>query len=229
VQPKISAHRVEDDRGVRSKGKDLASGWDQHPEDETMTATYTWDIFSTLDGYGSYGPDGDWGGYWGKQGPELLAHRLAQFEVDQRMVLGANTFQEFVQMLAEGTVPPEEVDEWGLHMRDLPTTVVSNSLEGPFDWPDASAAKGAAVDVVRQLKADSAVPLRSHGSLQLNWALLAAGLVDRIQVTIFPVISGKTGTDPIFGGAADFDLELLESTTLDRNTQVLVYRPTRHG
>ena len=29
-----------------------------------MTTTYTFDIFSTLDGYGSYGPDGDWGGYF---------------------------------------------------------------------------------------------------------------------------------------------------------------------
>ena len=37
-----------------------------------MTATYTFDVFSSLDGYGSYGPPGDWGGYWGKQGPELL-------------------------------------------------------------------------------------------------------------------------------------------------------------
>ena len=40
-----------------------------------MTASYTWDVFSTLDGYGSYGPDGDWGGYWSKQGPELLEYR----------------------------------------------------------------------------------------------------------------------------------------------------------
>jgi hypothetical protein len=44
-----------------------------------MPATYTFDIFSTLDGYGSYGPDGDWGGYWGKQGPEFLDHRLALY------------------------------------------------------------------------------------------------------------------------------------------------------
>ena len=36
-----------------------------------MTATYTFDVFATLDGYGSYGPEGDWGGYWGKQGPCL--------------------------------------------------------------------------------------------------------------------------------------------------------------
>ena len=45
-----------------------------------MTATYTFDIFSTLDGYGSYGPDGDWGGYWGKQGPELLDRRLSLYD-----------------------------------------------------------------------------------------------------------------------------------------------------
>jgi hypothetical protein len=35
-----------------------------------MTATYTFDVFSSLDGYGA--ASGDWGGYSGKQGPELL-------------------------------------------------------------------------------------------------------------------------------------------------------------
>ena len=70
--------------------------------------------------------------------------------------------------------------------------------------------------------------MRSHGSLSLNWALMAAGLVDRLQVTIFPVITGRTGTDPILGGAADFDLELLEHRTLDGDIQELVYRPTLH-
>ncbi len=34
-----------------------------------MTATYTFDVFSSLDGFGAAG--GDWTGYWGKQGPEL--------------------------------------------------------------------------------------------------------------------------------------------------------------
>ena len=72
------------------------------------------------------------------------------------------------------------------------------------------------------------MPLRSHGSLSLNRALMAAGLVDRVQVTIFPVISGQTGADPIFQGAADFDLELLESRTFDGRIQELIYRPTLH-
>jgi len=72
------------------------------------------------------------------------------------------------------------------------------------------------------------VPLRSHGSLSLNRALLAAGLVDRVQVTIFPVITGRTGQKPIFQGAADLDLELVESRTLDGRIQELSYRPTLH-
>ena len=129
-----------------------------------MAATYTFDVFSSLDGYGSYNSSGDWGGYWGKQGPEFLDRRLAMYGKEH----------------------------------------------------------------VARLKQESEVPLRSHGSLSMNRALMAAGLVDRVQLTIFPVITGRTGTDPIFQDAADFDLELIESRTLDGNTQELIYRPTLH-
>ncbi|WP_419999859.1 dihydrofolate reductase family protein [Streptomyces boninensis] len=194
-----------------------------------MTATYTFDIFSSLDGYGSYNEDGDWGGYWGKQGPELLDHRLGLYSGDHRMVFGATTYREFAQMLAESTEESEVRDAWVTRMRNLPMTVVSSTLQGPLDWPDATVVSGNAVDIVARLKEESDVPLRSHGSLSLNHALLAAGLVDRVQVTVFPVITGRTGTGPIWGGADDFDLELIETRTLDGNTQELTYRPTLHG
>lgn len=191
-----------------------------------MAATYTFDVFSSLDGFGGVS-GGDWGGYWGKQGPELLEHRLALYEADQRMVFGANTYRTFTEILAsdEETVH----DPWVTRMRNLPATIVSTTLEGPLDWPDATIVSGDAVDVVARLKAESDVPLRSHGSLSMNRALLAAGLVDRVQVTIFPVITGKTGDDPIFKGAADFDLELIDSRTLDGHIQELTYRPTPHA
>jgi len=192
-----------------------------------MTATYTFDVFSTLDGYGSYGPDGDWGGYWGKQGPELLARRLSLYDHEQRIVFGANTFRQVAEILSSST-ERSAVDEWNWRMREMPATVVSTTLQGPFDWPNATVVSGDAVDVVAQLKEASEVPLRSHGSLSLNCALMAAGLVDLVHVTVFPVISGKTGTDPIFGGAADFDLELVESQTLDGHTLDLIYRPSLH-
>jgi dihydrofolate reductase len=193
-----------------------------------MPATYTFDIFSTLDGYGSYGPDGDWGGYWGKQGPEFLDHRLALYSEEQRMVLGTNTFREFVQLLSPGAEESAANDPLAIRMRNMPTTVVSTTLEGPLDWPDLTVVSGDAVDVVARLKEESELPLRSHGSLSLNRALMAAGLVDYVQVTLFPVITGQTGAEPIFQGAADFDLELTESRTFDGRIEELIYRPTLH-
>jgi len=192
-----------------------------------MTATYTFDVFSSLDGYGAH--HGDWGGYWGKQGPELLAHRLARYGEEQRMVFGASTYRAFARMLASSTAESEVRDPWVTRMRELPAIVLSNTLAEPLDWPDATVASGDAVEVVARLKETSEVPLRSHGSLALNRALLAAGPVDRIQVTVFPVVCGQTGADPIFRGGPDLDLELIESRTLDGHTQELTYRPTLHA
>ncbi|MFG2793211.1 dihydrofolate reductase family protein [Streptomyces sp. NPDC048419] len=192
-----------------------------------MTATYTFDVFCSLDGFGAAG--GDWTGYWGKQGPELLDRRFALYGEKQRMVFGANTYRAFAQMLASSTEESEVRDAWVTRMRNMPATVVSSTLDGDLDWPDATVTRGDAVDVVARLKEESDVPLRSHGSLSMNRALMAAGLVDRVQVTLFPVITGATGLDPIFQHAADFDLELLESRTLDGHIQELVYRPSLHG
>jgi dihydrofolate reductase len=192
-----------------------------------MSVTYTFDVFSSLDGFAS--TSGDWGGYWGKQGPALLDRRLAVYTEQQRMVLGANTYREFAEMLASSTDDSEVRDPWVTRMTSLPLTVVSSTLQEPLDWQDATVVSGDAVDIVRRLKEESAVPLRSHGSLSMNRALMAAGLVDRVQITLFPVITGQTGLLPIFQDAADFDLELLESRTLDGNTLELTYRPTLHG
>ncbi|MGY1809578.1 dihydrofolate reductase family protein [Blastococcus sp. SYSU D00669] len=189
-----------------------------------MTAAYTFDVVSTLDGFGSY-DGGDWGGFWGKAGPEYLDHRLAVYGEQQRLVLGAGTFREFVQLLGPGTEP----DPVNARMVALPTTVVSTTLEGPLDRPDATLERGDAVDVVARLKEESELPLLSHGSLSMNRALMAAGLVDRVRLTLFPVITGRTGAEPVFRGAADFDLELLGSRTFDGHVQVLTYRPTLHA
>ncbi|HXV71944.1 MAG TPA: dihydrofolate reductase family protein [Acidimicrobiia bacterium] len=190
-----------------------------------MTATYTFDVFSSLDGYGSH--VGDWGGYWGKQGPELLDHRLAQYDQELRMVFGAATHRLNVEMLSSGE-HVDSLDPWVSRMRELSAFVVSNTLDAPLDWPNATIVGGDAVDVVARLKEESDVPLRSHGSLSLNRALMAAGLVDLVQVTIFPVITGQSGVDPIFGDAMDFDLELVASNTFDGRTQELTYHPTLH-
>src|SRR4026207_374209 len=98
----------------------------------------------------------------------------------------------------------------------------------PPGGPAPPVVSGDAVDVVAGLKEESDVPLRSHGSLSLNRALMAAGQVELLPVTIFPVISRQTGTSPRLRDAADLDLELLESRTLDGRTVELIYRPSLH-
>jgi dihydrofolate reductase len=208
--------------------------YNSHPiitEENIMTASFTADLFSTVDGFGAPQP-GTWGGYWDKQGAELLDHRLALYGGKQRMVFGANTYRlfvRFVQMLGSSPEADKVGDPWVTQMLSLPATVVSTTLQEPLDWRDATLARGDAVDVVARLKEESEVPLRSHGSVSMNRALMAAGLVDRVQLTIFPVITGQTGAHPLFSGAADFDLELIESHTFDGGIQELIYRPTLHS
>jgi len=60
----------------------------------------------------------------------------------------------------------------------------------------------------------------------MNRALLAAGLVDRLQVMVFPVITGATGSLPILAGMPDIDVDLVDSQLYDGRIQQLVYVPT---
>ena len=79
----------------------------------------------------------------GQEGPELLDHRLALFDAEQRMVFGATTYRQFVRMLAASTEESDRQDPWVTRMRSMPATVVSTTLEGPLDWPDATVVSGA--------------------------------------------------------------------------------------
>src|SRR4051794_31988908 len=110
-----------------------------------MTATYTFDVFSSLDGFGA--ASGDWTGYWGKQGPELLDHRLDLYAGEQRMVFGANTYRAFVGMLGSSSEDSDVRDPWVTRMLSMPATVVSTTLTEPLEWPNATVASGDAVDI----------------------------------------------------------------------------------
>src|SRR4051794_33925769 len=125
-----------------------------------MSVSYTFDVFSSLDGYGA--ASANWTGYWGKQGPELLEHRLATYGTEQRMVFGASTYRAFSQMLASSTDESDVRDPWVTRMWRMPATVLSTTLKEPLDWPNATVLAGDAADIVARLKQESEVPLRSH-------------------------------------------------------------------
>ncbi|WP_281412388.1 dihydrofolate reductase family protein [Brevibacterium oceani] len=114
-------------------------------------------------------------------------------------------------------------------MCQSPTTVVLTAVSEPFDRPDAAITRGDAADGVATMKEESEVPIRSHGSLSMSRALMAAGLADRLQITVDPVITGQAGAQPVVAGAVDVDIELLESTLLDGDIRELGCQPRLHG
>ena len=141
------------------------------PEENDMTASYTFDVFSSLDGYGA--ASGNWTGYWGKQGRSCST---AAWPCTRRGAADGLRGQHLSGLRPDAGLEHRGVevrDPWVTRMRSLPATVVSTTLEEPLDWPDATVVSGDAVDVVARLKEESDVPLRSHGSLSMNRALMA--------------------------------------------------------
>jgi dihydrofolate reductase len=68
--------------------------------------------------------------------------------------------------------------------------------------------------------------MRTLGSRTLCRSLLAAGLVDRFRLVVFPVITGATGQGRIFDSYPDVALDLVDSRLFDGRLQLLEYVPT---
>jgi dihydrofolate reductase len=184
-------------------------------------ATFTADLFMSLDGFGT-GPVA----YWGKEGPELLEERARSFFAaeGQTLVFGANTYREMAKFAAAAGD-----DRNFAALNAAPKVVISRSLGGSLGMQNSSLIAEDALEAVPRLKAESPLPLRCHGSISMNRALLAAGLVDRLEVMVFPAITGATGSDPILADLPDIDLELVGSRLFDGQVQQLVYVPGAHA
>lgn len=180
--------------------------------------TYTINLFATLDGFGT-GPVA----YWGKDGPELRAWHARTFfgTTNQTLVFGANTYRMMARYATLLTEDPNFAS-----LSAARKIVISRTLEEPLTWANATCIAADACDAIPRLKAESPVPLYSHGSITMNRALLAAGLVDRLEVLIFPMISGASESNPILANLPDIDLELIDSQIFDGRVQLLVYIPT---
>jgi dihydrofolate reductase len=186
-----------------------------------MSTTLTVDFFCSLDGYGSAK---GWPGYWGKEGPEVRQDRVDTFAQDQVLVLGATTFREFARFVKEYDEPYYD------RLNELPKIVFSSTIDsGQPGWQNSTVINEDAVVAIERLKRTTDIPLRSHGSITLNRALLAAGLVDRLEVMIFPAITGTSGYAALLHDGGEFDLDLIESTVLDGRTVKLTYAPTPHA
>jgi dihydrofolate reductase len=176
------------------------------------------DYIISLDGYAA--ADG-WPGYWGMEGPEYLAWVKEDAENEHTALLGATTYR-----LMSGFAAQMPDDPGFVALTDSPKVVFSSTLQAPLSWANTELVDGDPVETVKDMKRHDARPLRTIGSLSLSRSLLAAGVVDRFRVVVFPVITGATGKERVFDGYPDIALDLVDHRTFDGRLQLLEYVPT---
>lgn len=145
-----------------------------------------------------------------------------QFKLDETMradglLLGRRTYESFAGAW------PEREGEFADKFNAMPKFVVSSTLQDP-EWNNTTVLDaGDATAAVRKLKDEFDGELQTPGSRQLVQALLAADLVDQVNLMVFPVILGvgKKAFDDL---PERLTLELVESKVVGKGVQVLVYR-----
>lgn len=104
--------------------------------------------------------------------------------------------------------------------------VVASTTLTTSDWANTTVVGGDVPAAVAELKREDGGPILVAGSRTLVHSLLAAGLVDQVNLQVFPVVLGSgarlwpTTETPI-------DLELLAADALDGGVQLQRYRVVR--
>lgn len=178
----------------------------------------TADMFVSLDGFAA-GADGGQSWTFGYFGPEFAEYAQQVLAEPQIMIMGRVTYEIMASSWPSSPGPLAE------HMNSLPKLVFSTTLAEPLTWTNAQLATRGPTEEIRALKAQPGDPLRSIGSITLVRHLMAAGLVDRLRLVVFPHVLGQAGQEPVFAGYPETSLSLTSTTVLDSRLVVCEYRP----
>jgi dihydrofolate reductase len=215
------------DRGTDESGPAASSleGEHSHQEEHTMSELIVTE-FMTLDGIAQApgGPEEDPEGnfeYGGWQAP-LIDAESGGAVFDQAKTMGALLLGRRTYDIFAGYWPtaPAEMDFTRLLNR-VPRYVATRTLKEPLSWEGASVLEGDLAEGVAGLKERYG---RVHviGSLHLVRSLLAQGLVDRLNLWVYPVVLGS-GKRVFEGGAVPSALRLTRSRVFANGSLQLEY------
>jgi dihydrofolate reductase len=179
-------------------------------------------LFSSVDGFatGRDPHDMDWASSY--QGPETLRVGLDAIRDSDLMVLGRVTYEMFASYWP--TASPEVEGDFTELMNHTPKMVFSTTLEEPLAWQNSRLNRGDVATEIPELKRRPGRDIGIWGSVALVRSLLRLGLVDRLQLQLYPVALGTTGSKPIFEGFDRTTLQLVTSQVLDGQVVLLDYQ-----
>ncbi|MFG2005170.1 dihydrofolate reductase family protein [Spirillospora sp. NPDC048911] len=147
------------------------------------------------------------------------AHMGESFAVTDTLLLGRQTYQEWVQYWPTSTDEPA-----ASHINNIRKYVVSDSLDS-VGWTNASLVKGSELaGTLAELKGQPGKNIGTAGSVTLVRSLLEAGLLDELELMIYPVIVGK-GTRLFNDGGSLQRLDMVSSKRTASGITINSYKP----
>jgi dihydrofolate reductase len=134
-------------------------------------------------------------------------------------LLGRRTYEIFA-----GYWPQADPDNpIAAALNSLPKYVVSTTLTD-LAWDGATLVEGDPIEAIAELKRRPGRELQVHGSVILTQSLLAAGLVDRLDLVVIPVAL-RSGARLFDGVVPPTKFRLAEATTTAKGAQLLTFVP----
>lgn len=185
-------------------------------------------VFLSLDGVmqGPGGPEEDqsgnfrFGGWTHPFSDESSFKPLSRYLIDPEydLLLGKRTYDIFAAFW-----PYNQEGPIGEKFQRINKYVLTHSPE-PLSWDNSVKLSGETAEAVAKLKQSEGRDLLIQGSSTLYVPLLAAGLIDRLIVMIFPVILGD-GKRILDGSQKPGALKLVEHSISDKGVVFLTYEP----
>jgi dihydrofolate reductase len=149
--------------------------------------------------------------------PELGQHVGSLMAAGDTLLLGRVTYETFAAAFAGNTSDP-----MAAQMSTTPKVVVTTTLDRA-DWENSTLIRGTVEEITR-LKQQPGKNINISGSATLVAWLLRQGLLDELDLLVFPVVAGHGKR--LFGGdGGNAALTLATCEAFPAGVAHLVYRP----
>lgn len=152
--------------------------------------------------------------------PEALNYIRSVYQRADAFLFGRGTYDLFAGYWGALTDPADPIAG---PLNSRPKYVASNTLT-KADWEGTSVLSGDLAAAIQTLKAEQDGEMQVHGSGTLVQWLLANGLVDKVELLVFPVVVGQ-GKRLFPDSGPDLALELVETRSFPKGIILQTYRP----
>ncbi len=166
---------------------------------------------------GVIGDPQDWG-LRNFQDDAYLRDGLGQLLACDAMLMGRHTYEFLARAY------PSRADSWGVRVNPMQKYVFSSTLE-EAPWQNSTIVRGDVVAEVTKLKQQEGRDLLVWGHGLLAETLLRAGLIDVLDVSIYPLAVGHG--KPFLREGETANLRLVATKTFSKGIVKLTYEPQR--